>query len=310
MSGFDAHLMLKDMVSGVPHLDALILVDPSGKLVVSSRSWPRPEASETEREYFQALASDGNLTSFLSQPERSRRTGAWTTYLARRLVGPNGEFIGIIVGVMELRHFEQFFGSISPGKDVAIALFRNDGLLMARDPHVEAAIGASVAGTAPFRDTWSIAEGEDQLVSLQALTGYPMVISVSTTASAALAPWLEQAKIIVGAVGLVAVSIGAFVLLIVRQLMQGIRRSGQRLRGAEAAARHGAQQHVARAADGRCGRSRDSLQQALHGDLRGCRPTWWRAAAAARSWSRTTLRSASWRGTPRNIWRPSRRIWR
>ena len=58
MSGIDAHLMLKDMVSGVPHLDALTLVDPSGKLVVSSRNWPRPEASETEREYFQALASD------------------------------------------------------------------------------------------------------------------------------------------------------------------------------------------------------------------------------------------------------------
>jgi hypothetical protein len=73
---------------------------------------------------------------FLSGPGRSRRTGAWTTYLARRLVGPNGEFIGIIVGVMELRHFEQFFGSISIGKDVAIALFRSDGMLLARDPHV------------------------------------------------------------------------------------------------------------------------------------------------------------------------------
>jgi PAS domain S-box-containing protein len=231
MSGFDAHLMLKDMISGIPHLDALTLVDPNGKLVASSRTWPRPEASETEREYFQALASDHNLMSFLSPPGRSRRTGAWTTYLARRLVGPNGEFIGIIVGVMELWRFEQFFTSISPGKNVAIALFRNDGLLMARDPRVEAAIGASVGGSARFRDTWSIVEGEDQLVSLQALTSYPMVISVSTTASAALAPWLEQAKIIVGAVGLVAVSIGAFILLIVRQLMQGIRRSGQRLRG-------------------------------------------------------------------------------
>src|ERR1700722_5308803 len=47
MSGFDAHLMLKDMVSGVPQLDALILVDPGGKLVSSSRDWPMPDAVET-----------------------------------------------------------------------------------------------------------------------------------------------------------------------------------------------------------------------------------------------------------------------
>src|SRR5882757_2869521 len=52
MSGFDTHLMLKDMVTGVTQLDALVLVDPSGKLVVSSRSWPMPDADESDREFF------------------------------------------------------------------------------------------------------------------------------------------------------------------------------------------------------------------------------------------------------------------
>jgi PAS domain-containing protein len=232
MADFDTHSMLKDMVSGVPQLDALVLVDPSGKLVVSSRAWPMPDATQTDREYFKALTSDDNLMLFLSEPSHSRRSGAWTSYLARRLVGPNGEFIGMIVGVMELRHFEQFFGSISIGKEVAIAMFRSDGLLLARDPHVEAAIGqngARTARTALFQDTWSIASGEDQLASLQALTHYPVVISVSTTASAALAPSLEQAKIIIGAVGLAALSIGVFIFFIVLRLMQGIGRSRQRL---------------------------------------------------------------------------------
>jgi cache domain-containing protein len=135
MSGVDAHLMLEDTVSGVPQLDALTLVDASGKLVTSSRAWPTPENLEINREYVRALTSDGNLRLFLSEPARSRRTGAWSTYLARRLVGPNGEFIGMIVGVMELRHFEQFFGSISTGKDAAIALFRSDGLLWCARRH-------------------------------------------------------------------------------------------------------------------------------------------------------------------------------
>jgi PAS domain S-box-containing protein len=231
MSEVDAHLMLKDMVSGVPQLDALVLVDSSGKLVASSRAWPRPATLENDRDYFRAFTADANLTLFLSEPALGRRTGAWLTYLARRLVGPNGEFIGMIVGVMELRHFEQFFGSISIGKDVAIALFRSDGSLLARDPHVEAAIGRNAGQTVLFRDTWSTADGEDQLASLQALTHYPIVVSVSTTTSAALAQWLHETKIIIGAVGLAAASIGAFILLIVRQMVRGIRRSRRRLRG-------------------------------------------------------------------------------
>jgi len=267
MAGFDTHSMLKDMVSGVPQLDALVLVDPSGKLVVSSREWPMPDATQADREYFKALAADDNLMLFLNEPSHSRRSGAWTSYLARRLVGPNGEFIGMIVGVMELRHFEQFFGSISIGKEVAIALFRSDGVLLARDPHVEAAIGqngARTARTALFQDTWSIAVGEDQLASLQALTHYPVVVSVSTTASAALAPWLKEAKIIIGAVGLAALSIGVFILAIVRRLMQGIRRSRQRLRGQKL-------QLDTRVVDVRFAGSRGSLQQALHGDLWGAR---------------------------------------
>ncbi|HEY6256839.1 MAG TPA: PAS-domain containing protein [Xanthobacteraceae bacterium] len=230
MSGPDAQLILKDVVSGLPQLDALSLVSPSGKLINSSRALPTPGTIETEREYFKALTSDKSLMLFLSEPERSRRTGAWTTYLVRRLLGPNGEFIGMIVGVMELRHFEQFFGSISTGKEVAIALFRSDGTLLARDPHVEPTIGRASLETPLFQDTWTAADEADRLASLQALTHYPVVVSVSTTASAALAKWLPEAETIVGAVALAALSIGIYVLLIVRKMGQGIRLSRQRLR--------------------------------------------------------------------------------
>jgi signal transduction histidine kinase len=230
MSGEDAHLILKDLASGLPQLDGLSLVSPSGKLINSSRALPSPGTIETQREYFNALTAAPSRMLFLSEPERSRRTGAWMTYLVRRLVGPKGEFIGLIVGIMELRNFEQFFGSISIGKDVAIALFRSDGTLLARDPHVEPVLGRASPDTALFQDIWTAADERDRLASLQALTHYPVVVSVSTTEQAALAKWLEEAKVIVGAVSLAALSIGAYVLLIVHRLGAGIRQSRQRLR--------------------------------------------------------------------------------
>jgi PAS domain S-box-containing protein len=229
MSGVETHLMLKDMISGVPQLDALLIVNSSGRLVGSSGFWPVPDISETDREYFKALTSDGGLLLFLSEPARSRVTGVWTTYLARKLVGPHGEFIGMIVGVIGLHHFEQFFESISIGKEVAIALFRSDGTLLAREPRVESAIGRNSGQAALFQDHWSVADGGDQLAALEALTHYPVVVSVTATAAAALAQWQHEAKIIISAVSLAALSIGTFLLLIARSRVQAIRRSRQRL---------------------------------------------------------------------------------
>jgi nitrogen-specific signal transduction histidine kinase len=230
MSGEDAHQILKDLASGLPQLDGLSLVSPSGKLINSSRALPSPGTIEIEREYFRALTSDPSRMLFLSEPERSRRTGAWMTYLVRRLVSPKGNFIGLIVGIMELRHFEQFFGSISIGKDVAIAVFRSDGMLLARDPHIEPVLARASPANPLFQDVWTAADEKDRLASLQALTHYPVVVSVSTTEQAALAKWLEEAKVIVGAVSLAALSIGAYVFLIVHRLGAGIRQSRQRLR--------------------------------------------------------------------------------
>ena len=230
MSGVDVHLILKDMVSGVPQLEALRIVSPSGRLIASSVLWPVPERTEFEHEYFTVMTEEPSLSTFLSRPERSRRTGAWTTSFVRRLVAPSGDYIGIIVGVLELRTLEQFFGSVSGRDAVAIAMFRNDGVLLARYPRVDTAIGQSPSGPL-FRDAWSVREDETQLAALQTLTHNPVVVSVSTSASAALERWLQQARIIVAAVALAASTIGGYIFLIVHRLMQGIRRSRQRLRG-------------------------------------------------------------------------------
>jgi hypothetical protein len=72
MSGHDVHLMLRDKVSGLPHVDAVTLIDAEGRLINFSRYWPIPPVNVADRDYFRALKSDATLNSFLSTPVRNR----------------------------------------------------------------------------------------------------------------------------------------------------------------------------------------------------------------------------------------------
>ena len=137
MSGYDSHLVLKDKVVGLHHLGTVTLVNSQGKVFNFSRSWPIPDINVADRDFFTALQSDEKLNSVVSKPIRNRATGTWVVQIARKVSGPNGEFLGLVLGAIELQSIEQFFARVALGPDSAIALIHRDGELMARYPHVE-----------------------------------------------------------------------------------------------------------------------------------------------------------------------------
>ena len=98
MSGHDIHVLLKDKIQSMPHVDVVGLIDAEGKLINFSRYWPIPELDASDRDYFKALKSDPQRASFVSEPVLSRGGGTWTIFIARKFVGPNGEFLGAVVG--------------------------------------------------------------------------------------------------------------------------------------------------------------------------------------------------------------------
>jgi hypothetical protein len=102
MSGHDIHRMLKEKAGSRPHLGAITLINAQGKLFNFSRFWPLPTIDVTDREFFRALKADPQLTSFMGEPVKNRATGSWTIHLARKVVGPSGEFMGLILGAMEM----------------------------------------------------------------------------------------------------------------------------------------------------------------------------------------------------------------
>jgi diguanylate cyclase (GGDEF)-like protein len=237
MSGQDVHLMLKAAISGLVQVDAITLINADGTLLNSSREWPIPTANLADRDYFKALKSDAQLTSFISLPVRNRITGAWTLFLARKLKAPNGEFLGVILGATELSYFEKLFSSIVLGDGSSIALFRSDGVLLALYPSVDSVIGKSFrasltalgdnnSGTIRFLGTM---EGKDRMLAAHRLAHFPLLISAAQDTSAALAVWKKETRILLGAGVLAASTVAIMIFLIVRQLSQGHKSSNRRL---------------------------------------------------------------------------------
>jgi diguanylate cyclase (GGDEF)-like protein len=237
MSGEDVHLMLKASTSGLVQIYAISLINADGRLLNFSRSWPGPQLSVADREFFTVLKSNPQVTSYISQPGHNRTNGAWTLFLVRKVTAANGEFLGLVLGAIELSYFDKLFASVSLGAGSSITLFRSDGTLLTRYPQIESAIGKYFkstvgaigdgdGGTARFVGQIG---GKDRLLAAHRLAHFPVVISVAIDTAAALAIWQKETSVLLGAGGLAALTVAIMIFLIARQQAQANNSSMQML---------------------------------------------------------------------------------
>ncbi len=240
MSGADINLMLKAKIGALSYIGAVNLFDSDGMLINSSSTWPVPLINVADRAYFSTFKTDPNSPDTLVEPVHSRITGVWTTVIARKITGPNGEFLGSIGRGFEPANFEKFIASVALGKDAAVSMVHRNGTLLARFPHNDALTRENFRngplmqrvlsrdGTTSGIFTSPI-DGEEKVGAASALSGVPIVVLGSTTVAAALADWREQMRFLIG-VGAVSVLVIAVLLfLVVRRLSLEHRLSRQRL---------------------------------------------------------------------------------
>jgi diguanylate cyclase (GGDEF)-like protein len=238
MSGRDTYQHLKDQISGLPYVDALVLLDPEGKRINVSRAWPTPFFRLIDQDFLDAFKSDPHLTSFVGSPIHNPITETWVLNVAHKFTGPNGEYLGVVLGVMTVQSFEQTFKAIAPTPNSSIALARRDGMLLARWPHQETAMGRTFAYREFFANTLSksdqgtvrrkgVFDGEDRLVSAHVLAHYPIVVVATTPVASAIASWKNGVFYIAGTGVLLAFVVGGLVFLSARQVERRLR--GQNL---------------------------------------------------------------------------------
>jgi PAS domain S-box-containing protein len=209
------HRFLVSRQESLPQADSIGLIGPDGMLINGARNWPVPLIDLSDRDYFTHFRDHNDAGLFIGEPRPNRLTGAWTFFVGRRVNGPHGEFLGVLIALIEVRYFEEFYKAINP-QGGSISIWRADGTMIARYPHVENMMGQKLASESPWYDmvtqgggsyrTPGYVDGMARVVSVHPLQDYPLVVTVTISEDAALADWQQQSILI--AVAAVCTAIG------------------------------------------------------------------------------------------------------
>jgi diguanylate cyclase (GGDEF)-like protein/PAS domain S-box-containing protein len=224
MSGHDTHQRFGDRISALPHISSLVLTDAQGKLINFSRSWPIPSVKAPDHDPSEVFESDPRLMFYVGAPLRGPTTGNWVIPVARKFTGPNGEFLGVVTGAMDLAFFEKMFEAVAISPNESISLFRRDGTLLVRYPRQEPAVGQSSSRSRIFSDVLSrsdhgsvretgVIDGKERLVAGRGLNHFSIVVAVTTTVDSALANWRDGAIATIGMALAIGIVIGGVVAL-------------------------------------------------------------------------------------------------
>ena len=214
------HKFLADHLRSLPQADAVSLIDDTGRIVNFSRVWPVPRIETADRDFYAHFRdSRGDRGIFIGQPVINKFTGAWVITLTRRIEASDGTFLGIVLGVVEVRYFEEFYRTIAINSGELVALFRRDGTVLVRYPRRDGVIGHRLPADAPwfgyaekggtYRTPGGL-DGVPRIVSLHPVGEFPLVAAVAIEETSILADWRRQSTWIL--LGALAAAIG-FALL-------------------------------------------------------------------------------------------------
>ncbi|MEA2729597.1 MAG: two-component system, sensor histidine kinase [Acetobacteraceae bacterium] len=203
MTNEGTHIELGQKLRNLPQLEALTILDSNGQTVNTSRFWSSTPRDLSAGEVFRHFQNEPGDGPYLSNPVKGRLSGEWTFFLARRIVGNGGRFVGVVNGTISLKYFSDLFDATDRDNSVMITLLRRDGTIVVHHPRSLAFIGQRLpqnsrwhqvmaSGGGLFEALGSIT-GVSHSTSVHPLRDYPVVIDIGVENDIALAGWRRQA---------------------------------------------------------------------------------------------------------------------
>jgi PAS domain S-box-containing protein len=239
MSAKSVHDYLVEQIARLPQADAISLIDAGGSVVNFSRAWPVPPIDASGREYFQALRDDNKTGVFIGLPFRNSTNGNWDIPIELRINNSAGQFLGVVNTMVEARYFEELYKKLLTNAGESVALFRADGTMIARYPHLEKMMGLKLPANSPwyrfarsqgtYRNPEAI-DGVARIVSTHSLGDLPLAVSVTMAEEAEFADWRRQSILIAAGALSSTIALVVFFALLRLQFLR-LRQSEARFRG-------------------------------------------------------------------------------
>lgn len=187
--------------------DCVFTATANGKNI-GARS--KQELCETRRLH----RGPGPLVNYVSGAKSA--SGGAVLALSRHLLSPAGDFLGGVLGVIELEKAQEWFDSLRVATGDSVALLDDAQVVLARQPRWAEAIEKPLAihgksATLPMPDSGSVAairldlDGRERLFGFSKIEGFPFVVVYGIDKAKALGEWYRRA---------VELSTGYFILLV------------------------------------------------------------------------------------------------
>jgi diguanylate cyclase (GGDEF)-like protein/PAS domain S-box-containing protein len=194
---------LAERAATLPQVGGLFIFSEDGGWVANSlRNLPK-DANNADRAYFIYHRDHPGSEIHIGRPLKSRVSGEWVLTLSRRLSRPDGSFAGVALATVPVSYLQSFYQQLDVGGG-EIALLRDDGDTLARQPFMEAALGASQANFTLFRAyqarpvegaarASSVLDGADRDYAYRRSDRYPLLVMAGVSRAAWFTPWKEDA---------------------------------------------------------------------------------------------------------------------
>jgi diguanylate cyclase (GGDEF)-like protein len=227
---------LRDRLSRLPEADVVTFADDHGEVVNLSREWPAPKVDISDREYFRHFSKIPDDKMYIAAPVLSRVSGHQVIFFSKRVSGPDGSFLGLVLVGLDPSYFRNIYESIASLRQQSFELVRSDGSILVRYPHQEVA-GAKLSPDSPWHNVASLGggayrgrdtKGAFQIGASRPAGRYPIFVNVAVPERAALANW-ESRTAFIAAGTLLIVVCPVFLLLMLRKLLESVIKSERSL---------------------------------------------------------------------------------
>ncbi|GJD51561.1 hypothetical protein OPKNFCMD_4316 [Methylobacterium crusticola] len=221
-------LILFDRSATAQGLGSILALDAEGNVFVDSASLIPRRLRLDDRDFFRIHKERADVGLYIGQPTTTQKDGRLLIPFSRRLAYADGTFAGVIVGAMDVSYFDALLRRLSIDTSGSVALFRTDGVMLARNPSNLKTIGQNISGSAHFHHYLEAAAGHfvatakvdnvERFYTFMHVGTRPLIINVNISTEAIRAIWQPKAIGISGVVFVLCAGMIALTLLLQREL--------------------------------------------------------------------------------------------